>query len=326
MKVNIYDFDGTIYDGDSSVDFYKYCLKKKKKMYKYFPKMIWYLFLYILSIKTKTEMKEVFFSFLKEFDNTEELVEDFWIKNQNKIKKWYKEKNHSNDIIISASPQFLLDNMCRKLKVKDVISSNVDIKTGKFIGLNCYGEEKVKRLLDKYPDVKIKEMYTDSTSDIPLINLASESFIVNKNNIINYKDYKPSIIKKFKHTFLNPKFIRFVFVGFINTFNRVLFSFLYSNVISNEKLSFVIGYITSLIISYILNSFITFHDKNLNVKKFIKFCISYIPNFLIQLICVYIFIDLLHLYKLIAYTVSAIIGIPITYLALLLFTFNKNRK
>ena len=28
MKVNLYDFDKTIYYGDSSVNFYKYCLKK----------------------------------------------------------------------------------------------------------------------------------------------------------------------------------------------------------------------------------------------------------------------------------------------------------
>ena len=28
MKINMYDFDDTIYDGDSSVDFIKYCYKK----------------------------------------------------------------------------------------------------------------------------------------------------------------------------------------------------------------------------------------------------------------------------------------------------------
>lgn len=30
--VNVYDFDGTIYDGDSTIDFYKFCLKKYKNM------------------------------------------------------------------------------------------------------------------------------------------------------------------------------------------------------------------------------------------------------------------------------------------------------
>ena len=30
MKVNVYDFDGTIYYGDCSMDFVKYCYKKKE--------------------------------------------------------------------------------------------------------------------------------------------------------------------------------------------------------------------------------------------------------------------------------------------------------
>ena len=39
MKYYLYDFDGTIYDGDSSVDFFKFCLKKDKSIYKMLPKM-----------------------------------------------------------------------------------------------------------------------------------------------------------------------------------------------------------------------------------------------------------------------------------------------
>ena len=27
--MNVYDFDGTIYDGDSSIDFYLFCIKRK---------------------------------------------------------------------------------------------------------------------------------------------------------------------------------------------------------------------------------------------------------------------------------------------------------
>ena len=32
--INGYDFDETIYDGDSSVDFYFFCLRKNKKVLK----------------------------------------------------------------------------------------------------------------------------------------------------------------------------------------------------------------------------------------------------------------------------------------------------
>lgn len=325
IKIIAYDFDGTIYDGDSSVDFYKFCFGKKKSICKYWIKQLWFFGLYILGLKTKTEMKEVFFSFLKEFDNIEQVVQEFWETHDKKIKKWYLDKNHANDIIISASPEFLLAIPCQKLKVKNCIASLVDEKSGKFQSPNCHGQEKVKRLQEKYENVTVLEMYTDSSADLPMIEIAEKGFKVKKDEIIPYYQYQETLFEKIKHTFFTPKFIRFVFVGCLNTVNGVLFSFLYSLLITNATLAFIIGYITSLTISYLLNSYITFHDKQLTLKKFIKFCISYIPNFIIQLTCVFIIIDILHFYKLIAYIVAAIIGIPITYIALLLFPFKEKK-
>ena len=48
--INVYDFDKTIYDGDSSIDFYKYCLKNNKKVLLQLPVQLWALILYILGI------------------------------------------------------------------------------------------------------------------------------------------------------------------------------------------------------------------------------------------------------------------------------------
>ncbi len=323
MNIIAYDFDGTIYDGDSSVDFYKFCFQKKKTICKYWLKQLWYFGLYILGLKTKTEMKEVLFCFLKDLHDIDGLLKEFWNNHYTKIKPWYLKKEHLNDIIISASPEFLLELPIKKLKVKDLIASVVDIKTGKFLKENCHGEEKVKRLKEKYPEIVVEEMYTDSSADLPMIEISKKGFKVKKNVVMPYYEYQETKIEKLKHTFLTPKFIRFVFVGCLNTFNGILLSYLYSLMIKNATLAFVVGYMTSLIISYLLNSYITFHDKKLTISKFIKFCISYIPNFIIQLSCVYIIIDLLQLHKLIAYIIAAIIGIPITYLALLLFPFKE---
>ncbi len=324
MKLIAYDFDGTIYDGDSSLDFYKFCFKKKR-IYRYWPKQFWYFCLYILGLKTKTEMKEVFFCFLKDFNHTEELLSEFWASHYSKMKMWYLTKDHSHDLIISASPEFLLEIPFKKLQAKDLIASAVDQRTGKFLKENCHGEEKVKRLKEKYPDVIIVEMYTDSSADLPMIEFAQKGFKVKKDRVIPYYEYQETKLEKIKHTFLTPKFIRFVLVGCLNTFNGIFFSFLYSFIIRNATFAFIIGYITSLATSYLLNSYYTFHDKKLSISKYLRFCISYLPNFIIQLICVAIFIDLLHWYKLIAYTIAAIIGIPITYLALLLFSFKEKK-
>lgn len=33
MNFNVYDFDHTIYDGDCTVDFYLFCMKKKRQQF-----------------------------------------------------------------------------------------------------------------------------------------------------------------------------------------------------------------------------------------------------------------------------------------------------
>ena len=35
--MNVYDFDNTLYKGESSYDFFFFCLKRKPKMIKYIP-------------------------------------------------------------------------------------------------------------------------------------------------------------------------------------------------------------------------------------------------------------------------------------------------
>ena len=131
------------------------------------------------------------------------------------------------------------------------------------------------------------------------------------------------LFKKIKNTFLDRKFVLFVLIGIINTFNGVIFSFVYSSFL-NENLSFVLGYISGLIIAYILNSFITFKER-LSFKKFSKFAVSYIPNFIIQNVVVILVFNVLGLHKLLAYTLAAVIGIPITFILLKFFAFNRKR-
>lgn len=131
-------------------------------------------------------------------------------------------------------------------------------------------------------------------------------------------------IKKLKNTFITKQFITFVIIGVINTFVGTLFSYIYSSFF-NENIAFVFGYITGLFISYILNSFITFKES-LEFKKFMKFAVSYIPNFIIQNIVVIIVFNIMGLNKLIAYVLAAIIGVPITFVLMKFFAFRSDDK
>ncbi|MCI1579739.1 MAG: GtrA family protein [Clostridium beijerinckii] len=130
-----------------------------------------------------------------------------------------------------------------------------------------------------------------------------------------------NIVQKFKNTFYTKEFVTFLIIGVINTFNGTVFSYIYSSFL-NENIAFIVGYISGLIISYLLNSLITFKEK-LQLNKFIKFAISYLPNFIIQNVVVIIVFNLMGLNKLIAYLLAAIIGVPITFILMKFFAFRK---
>lgn len=183
MKINLYDFDNTIYKGDSSTDFFFYAMLKYPKVAKFIPKIIFSAIKYKLHIIKKTKLKENIFSFLQVIPDVDFLISSFWKTHSCYIKGFYLKKDHQNDIIISASPEFLLRPITDELGVLDLIGSKVDAKTGVFKGLNCYGKEKVRRLKKKYQEFEVEEAYSDSYSDIPILELAKRSYIVKGNKI-----------------------------------------------------------------------------------------------------------------------------------------------
>ena len=130
-----------------------------------------------------------------------------------------------------------------------------------------------------------------------------------------------SIIYKFTKTFFTKQFITFVLIGVVNTFSTTILVTVYSNFI-NANLAFDLGYASGIVISYLLNSFVTFKEK-LAFVRFIKFAISNIPNFIIQRIVVAIVLGIFGLPSFVAYGLAAIIGVPVTFLIMKLFAFKK---
>ena len=128
-------------------------------------------------------MKEKFYCFFKLIPEIDCTIKDFWDINEYKIEKWYRNQQQNDDVIISASPDILLREICTRLGIKYLIASKVDPKTGKYNGLNCYGKEKALRFYKQFPTTCIDKFYSDSYSDEPLAKHARESFIVSKNAI-----------------------------------------------------------------------------------------------------------------------------------------------
>lgn len=193
--MNVYDFDRTIYDGDSTVDFYFFCMRRHKKTVLLLPSLLCaYIKYYLFNIGTKTQFKETMYKFLR-FCDADKDVEDFWKENTSKVKGWYLKQKRDDDVIISASPEFLL-NPCGEKLGFNVIASKVDKNSGKYSGENCYYNEKVNRYRQVYGTAVIDEFYSDHYSDEPLAKISKEAFIVDKNTITKWdfsKHIKPHI-------------------------------------------------------------------------------------------------------------------------------------
>ncbi len=176
--MNVYDFDKTIYDGDSTADFYLFSLKRHKKIILCAPSLIGSaLRFYVLKRGTKTDFKQVMYRFLKYCDLKKD-VPDFWQGHIGKIKRFYKERQREDDVIISASPRFLLQPACELLGITHLMASEVDGKTGLYSGINCHGKEKVRRYRAAFGKTPIDEFYSDSKSDAPLAEIAKRAYLV----------------------------------------------------------------------------------------------------------------------------------------------------
>ena len=179
-KIDVYDFDGTIYDGDSTVDFFFFTLFRNPRIIVKLLVIFWYACLYLLHIVSLQTFKSHFFSFVTKIKDIDQEIELFWQKKEKKINTYFLEnmKEKKTTYVISASPEFLLKPFLKKWKNISVIASVVDKKTGVYTGKNCKGEEKIKRLDQKVKKYEIEHFYSDSLNDLPLANISKKSYFV----------------------------------------------------------------------------------------------------------------------------------------------------
>lgn len=181
--MNVYDFDNTIFDGDSTFRFFRFCLRRHPAVALYLPRIgIASLRYYVFHIGTKTQFKERMYTFLKACKPADD-VEQFWQKNLKRIKRFYRQIHRDDDVIVSASPEFLLKPLEEKLAFT-VIASRVSPTDGRTTGENCYHAEKVRRFREIFADETIGDFYSDSYSDEPLALIASRAFIVEGESLI----------------------------------------------------------------------------------------------------------------------------------------------
>jgi len=187
-----YDFDKTIYKGDSSTDFFIYMMLTRPYLLLFFPWFIIVGIIYACKFINKKELKQCLFFFVPWYSNIAKIVDKFWKRNANKIQDWYMNQKKDDDIIISASLAFILKPIMETLNIKNWIATSYSVRTGKILGQNCYGEAKVVEFKRLYKKAKLEAFYSDSMSDLPMFKVADKAFFVNKTKIneIDMSKYK----------------------------------------------------------------------------------------------------------------------------------------
>jgi phosphatidylglycerophosphatase C len=183
MVLDLFDFDGTIYRGDSSVDFLWFCIRRKPSLSRYLVPVPATLALHLLGLVDRTTLKEMCFALLRGIEDLSTVLSAFWSARRDRIAGWYLAREHGSDVIVSASPEFLLTPICAMLGVSRLVATIIDGSTGRVEGRNCRGKEKLARFREAFPDAQIRDFFSDSRADGPLAAAAQHAYRVSGDRV-----------------------------------------------------------------------------------------------------------------------------------------------
>lgn len=188
-KIIVYDFDKTIYSGETSTDFMLFFLKRNPRYIIRLCNVLYSLFYYKKDLK---KSKEIFFRILNgvNIEFLKEEINEFWKVKKEKIFSWVYDEILENKkvadelILISATPSIFLEKISKELGFDKLLATEFENTTklfdSKIKGPNCKGKEKVNRLNEYIDNYTILKFYSDSMSDKPLFDLANEKIFINK--------------------------------------------------------------------------------------------------------------------------------------------------
>ncbi|MDR1180467.1 MAG: haloacid dehalogenase-like hydrolase [Bacteroidales bacterium] len=192
----VFDFDGTITRKDTFTAFIKFA-KGKTAFYKAFIRYSPLLLAYKLRLYPNWKIKQKILShFFKNMPVDEfttlgrkfiSVINDFVRPEVVAILKEYQQQG-ATVYVISASIENWVEPWCRATGINNIIATRVatdanGLLTGHLSTHNCYGQEKVARLLEREPDRETYKLfvYGDSCGDKELMALADKS---------RYRDWK----------------------------------------------------------------------------------------------------------------------------------------
>lgn len=188
-----FDFDGTLTTKDTLLEFIAFAFGRASLcmgLILHSPLLIMMKLRLYPNGKAKQKVFSWFFKGM-EYKKFAKLGEDFadiidTMKKETMIATLRKhQKEGCNIYVISASIHEWVHPFCRRLGLKNILATQVEINdkgllTGRFATPNCYGSEKVHRLLEVEPMRSEYYLYAygDSEGDRELISFANKGFYV----------------------------------------------------------------------------------------------------------------------------------------------------
>ena len=190
MTIHAFDFDGTLTRRDTLLEYIRY-VKGNKEFLIGFLKHLHLLIMMKLGMMPNWKTKRIIFQYFfggMTLEKFNEYCEKFAKEKASLLrKKGMVAVNKAvmdgdQVVIISASIEnwvepFFRFQVSNHINIIGTKIQVVDGKlTGRFLTKNCYGEEKVRRLLEQYPDRKEYKLvaYGDSRGDHALLDFADE--------------------------------------------------------------------------------------------------------------------------------------------------------
>ncbi len=189
--MNVFDFDNTIYDGESVLDMFFFYIARNPWLIKHLGTVLKAFKRYKKGEVSLSEALERYAPLVEkdilkivDFENDPKV---FWDKHIKKIKTLYSDLRSDDDLIITASPDFSMEEICKRLGIKHCLASRVNRETGRIEFANLR-ENKIKAFLEEYGDTEIENFYTDSPeNDAVLVERAKHAFKVSGYEVIQIK-------------------------------------------------------------------------------------------------------------------------------------------
>ncbi len=175
--MNVYDFDETIFTGDSEDYFFAYLFKKPGFFWDQV-RYRWYELLFKCKLVSKTKAREAEYSLLRKIDDLDGLLADYWDQHERHMKSWYAAVKRPDDVIASATPRFLMEPIVARLGLTRLVATEMDPRTGKIHGEFAAGPYKVDQFRKQFSLDEIDEFYSDAYSDHFLAEYAKRAYVV----------------------------------------------------------------------------------------------------------------------------------------------------